>query len=73
MEEPILDYVSRGLNEHKGQWPAIARDTGVDYSTICKIAQGVRANPTIANLQPLMDWLRARDAMLEQVRRKTAV
>lgn len=70
MTEPMLDYVVRRLNEHKGEWPRIEKDTGVDYDTIAKIAQGARTNPTIENLQPLYDWCVARDEMTARLSRK---
>ena len=68
MDEPILEYVRRRLQEHKGEWAMISRDTEVDYSIVARIAQGINQNPTIANLQPLVDWFAAKDAMLEQLR-----
>lgn len=72
MDEPILNYVTRRLHEYKGNWPQISKDTGVGYDTITKIAQGVRDNPTIDSLQPLIDWFAARDEMLAKLDKKTA-
>ena len=68
MAESILDYLTRRLIEEKGNWPQISKDSGVEYNTIAKIAQGVRTNPTIANVQPLLNWFEARDEMLRKLR-----
>lgn len=72
MEEPILDYVKRRLQEHKGEWAIISRDTDVDYSVVVRIAQGINTNPTITNVQPLVDWFAAKDTMLEQLRSRAS-
>jgi hypothetical protein len=61
MNEPILDYVRRRLNEHKGEWPTIHKESGVEYDRIAKIAQGRATNPTMENIQPLIDWFSNRD------------
>lgn len=71
LNEPIIDFLRRRLNEHKGMWRLIHEETGVAYDMICKIAQGVRDNPVLSNIQPLLDWFEARDEMLQKLR-KTA-
>ena len=72
MDEPILDYVVRRLQEHKGEWARISRDTKVEYSIVARIAQGINTNPTITNLQPLVDWFTENDAMLLRLRAKAS-
>ena len=67
MEETILGQVKRRLAEHKRHWAQIARDTGVDYSTVHRIASGRSENPEIGNVQKILDWLDARDVMLERL------
>jgi hypothetical protein len=62
MQEPILDYVRRRLEEFRGQWPTISQESGVAYDTIAKLARGERPNPELKTLQPLIDWFNAQDA-----------
>jgi hypothetical protein len=72
MTEPIIEFLSRRLNEHKGMWPKISEETGVEYDTIAKIAQKRRTNPVLSNVQPLVDWFEARDEMLAKLRKPAA-
>lgn len=60
-EEPILEFVRRRLDEARGEWPLISRESGVPYFTIANIVQGKSADPRIGTLQPLVDWFRQRD------------
>ena len=53
---PLLAYVTRQLAKRHGEWPAIAEATGVPYSTICKVAQGVHADPRVSTVQRLADY-----------------
>lgn len=69
VNEPILDYVRRRLDEeYRGQWSLISKDSGVPYDTIAKIVQGRRENPGVKTLQPILDWMNARDEMLSKLR-----
>jgi hypothetical protein len=72
LPEPILPYLQRRLNEHKGMWPKIAEETGLNYDMVAKIAQGLRPNPVLSNIQPLLDWFVARDEMLEKLKKSAA-
>lgn len=58
----MLQFVKDGLNAEgvKGTWRTVARESGVDYSVIYRIATEGIKNPSINALQPLNDWLRAR-------------
>lgn len=69
VNEPIIAYVRRRLGEHKGRWPQIADDTKVPYGTITNIANGKSPNPELSSVQPLIDWFRAHDEMLEKLRK----
>lgn len=53
--EPILTFVRRKLSESRGSWVEVARDSGVPYHTLTKIAQGHVENPRIATVQRLID------------------
>lgn len=66
--ESILDFLRRRLNACKGEWPKIHEVTSVPYDTIAKIAQGKRTNPTLDNVQPLLDYFAEFDAMVERLR-----
>lgn len=67
MPEPIIDFLVRRLNEHKGVWPKISEETGVEYDTIAKIAQRRRPNPRLSNVQPLLTWFQAKDEMMARI------
>jgi hypothetical protein len=68
VDEPILEYVKRRLEEFKGDWPQISEESGVNIWTVRNIASGKSDNPEIANLQPLIDWFAAKDAMMARLR-----
>lgn len=54
--ENILDFVRRRLDECKGKWAYVSRDSGVPYFTIAKIAQGAVTNPRVNTVQALADY-----------------
>lgn len=60
-KEPIHDYVRRRLREFVGHHIRIARETGVPQSSISRIHQGA-SSPTLASVQPLIDWFDKQDA-----------
>ena len=53
----LLEKTVGRLNRHKGQFAEISRVTGISYSTLTKLAQGHSDNPTIANLQSVIEAL----------------
>jgi predicted transcriptional regulator len=55
--EPILVGVRRELKSRRGIWRTVARDSGVAYHTLTKIAQG-RVDPGISKVQRLVDYFR---------------
>jgi transcriptional regulator with XRE-family HTH domain len=59
--EPMLDYVLRQLRETPLRQFDIARESGVPYSTLTKIIQGVIKNPGITHIQCLHDFFRNED------------
>ena len=70
--EPILDRVRRRLEEHKRYWAQLSRDTEIDYSTVHRIATGRSENPELGNVQKILDWCDARDAMLKQLQTRAS-
>jgi transcriptional regulator with XRE-family HTH domain len=59
MNKPIYTAVLEMLEARKGEWPQIASDTGMSYSTLCKIAQGHIESPSVHTVQRLYDFLSA--------------
>lgn len=73
LSEPILEFLVRRLNEHKGMWPKIEEETGVKHDRIAKLAQRRRTNPGLqTTVQPLLNWFEARDEMLAKLRKTVA-
>jgi glucose-6-phosphate dehydrogenase assembly protein OpcA len=62
MDSDILSYVLRKLEETRGQWPAIARASGVPYDTITKIAQRQIEDPKVNKVQRLANYFRLAEA-----------
>lgn len=58
--EPILTFVLRKLEEHRGQWVQVANASGVPYHTLTKIAQGQSPSPRIETVQRLVDYFNGR-------------
>lgn len=59
MDQPILPYVLDELKGRKGQWPAIAKNTELEYSWLTKLAQGRIPDPSVNKIQRLADYFRA--------------
>lgn len=53
--EPIMSTLRARLVLSRGSWVGVARDSGVPYHTLVKIAQGRVANPRVATVQRLLD------------------
>lgn len=48
-----LDFVVVELQRRKGTWPAIERETGLDYSWLSKLARGLIGDPGIKKIARL--------------------
>lgn len=60
--EPIIVYLQRRLKDAgPRRWDRIAAEAGVATSLPRKIASGERDNPTVATIQPLLDYFAAID------------
>lgn len=57
MDKPIYQAVLDLLAARKGQWRQISADSGVPYSTLCKVAQGHIESPSVHLVQKLYDHL----------------
>lgn len=58
--ENTAQRIKRLLNEHKGSWPEISRDSGVPYFTLAKIASGASENPRIKTCDALSRYFDAK-------------
>ena len=60
--ESLLDFVRTRLSEQTGSWPLVARESGVPYSTVKKIALGETPNPGVITVEKLARYFRDREA-----------
>ena len=58
-QEPMLATVLRRLDQAKGAWPDIARESGVPYQTLTKIACRIVCDPRVSTVQTLFDYFAA--------------
>lgn len=56
--QPIHDYILDQLQASKGRWLEVAKDSGVPYSTIKKIAYRTIASPRVKHLEKLAAYFR---------------
>lgn len=54
--ESIYQYVLDELEERRGEWKEIARDTGISYRTIQKIARQIVADPGVSRIETLAKY-----------------
>lgn len=52
----LMELIMVALRKKRGQLGKIARESGVPYDTLAKIAQGKIKNPGVDNIQLLMDY-----------------
>ncbi len=50
------------LQAHKGKWPIVCEETGLDYSWLCKFAQGDIPNASYKRVKKLADYFRTKSA-----------
>lgn len=55
-----IDAVRANLQRYKREWPAIARDSGVPYHTVVKVASGRVTDPRVSTVQALHDYFTRR-------------
>ena len=58
-QSEILEEVRAGLGRAKGDWPKICVELAIDYSWLCKVAQGQINNPGINQVERLHKYLAA--------------
>lgn len=60
-QTPIYDQVRALLARYERRHLEISRQTGVPQSSISRLHRG-QSMPTLATVQPLLDWFAAQDA-----------
>lgn len=60
MNEPLLDYVLRNLEQSKGRMKAISDELDLPYTTLRNIYKGVTPNPGVNHVQALADYFKNR-------------
>jgi len=55
-------FVLAHLERTKGQWPLVARESGVSKRTLEKIARGEIADPSVSHMQKLSDYFHREQA-----------
>ena len=68
MDEPIFETIKRRLEECKGDLPRIAEESGVNIWTLRNILNGRSKNPGVDACQALLDYFRAYDKMISNLR-----
>lgn len=59
--ETLLDFVLRGIEDHRGNWREIEKVTGVSYWAISKLAQKQHKSPRLDKLERLARYFRRSD------------
>lgn len=62
---PIYDYVIACLREKRIPQRTVAKESGVPFSTVCKISQGAVKEPSVHTIQRLHDYFQNRLAGLQ--------
>ncbi|KVQ60041.1 hypothetical protein WT23_23035 [Burkholderia territorii] len=68
-----LEFVVEQLHKNKGKWRRIARDAGVPYDTLTKIALSRVTDPRVSNVQALHDYFVRADTSPQIARREESV
>lgn len=58
----IYEFVMARLSEKKIPQKRIAAESGVPFSTVCKIAQGAVREPSVHSIQKLYDYFNSGDS-----------
>lgn len=64
--QPIYDFVMERLRAKSVPQRRIARESGVPFSTVCKIAQGAIKEPSVHTIQRLYDYFVAVESGTER-------
>lgn len=56
----IYDFVMTQLRSKRIPQRQVARESGVPFSTVCKVAQGCVTDPSVHTVQRLADYFRSK-------------
>jgi predicted transcriptional regulator len=65
MEKSLVEYVRGRLEAERGNWAEIVAQTKVPYFTIANLVQGKVKDPRMSTVQPLLDYFRRAEAVVE--------
>lgn len=57
----IYDFVMANLKAKRIPQRQIARESGVPFSTVCKVAQGYVTDPSVHTVQRLADYFKTKE------------
>ncbi len=60
-EQPLYDFVMARLRAKDVPQRRVARESGVPFSTVCKVAQGSVKDPSVHTIQRLADFFHKLD------------
>lgn len=72
MNESIYLYVLGKLQEAKGDWPALAEETGMSLRTIEKIARREVKDPGVSHIEKLATYFRTRSSSIAEAQPDSA-
>lgn len=61
----VFEKTVARLRKHEGAYAEIARQSGISYSSLVKLAQGYTPNPTVDSLQKVIDALDAFEGVVK--------
>ena len=55
-QPPLKEQAIELLRKHRGHWPTIARETGLGYQWIIKLAADKIPDPGVVKIEKLLAW-----------------
>lgn len=71
-QENLTQYLRRRLSTMVGQHNRIAKEAGIPQTSVSRIYAGTTANPTVRNIELLLNWFRQHDAKKSKRKSKSA-
>jgi transcriptional regulator with XRE-family HTH domain len=71
-QENLTQYLRRRLSEMVGQHNRIAKEAGIPQTSVSRIYAGTTTNPTVKNIELLLNWFRQHDAKKPKRKSKSA-
>jgi transcriptional regulator with XRE-family HTH domain len=64
-----MSTLRNDLFRAKGHWSRLSRKTGIEYSTVVRIARGITPNPQIETYRKIRIWLDKNLPLIEELDR----